>query len=65
MDIPCGGGCGVRFNIGSLFMTVGAKYALSISCSGGFVVGKTNWVKLVHVFVLIGLFEFVGERKQE
>jgi len=30
-----------------------------------FVVGETKWAKLVHVFVLIGLFEFVGERKQE
>ena len=33
MDFPCGGGCGLRSNIRSIFPTVGANCILFISCS--------------------------------
>ena len=35
MDIPCGGGCGVRSNVVSLFLSLGAKFTFSVSCCCG------------------------------
>ena len=53
MYIACGGGCGVKSNGGSLLLTLGAKFTLSISCSCGCCwqdklvkVGACLWVDL-------------------